>query len=372
MPNEHLIGEFKSLYLLEDIKITGNQGERKLICFCGKQFNRSLVSHIKEDHPEVWEEWQRVFVKLRNLGYSSKKIIEGFKADGRFLFSWTVVEKELTEIFEEDPSSMEISQKGVIKDWEPLRFTLEETTLWSFPQRGTWAVHTNDYRGNWPPQLVRNLILKYTQPGDRILDLFAGGGTTLIECWLLNRRSLGIDISPISEKIVKSRLREMQDKSKSSNQISLEKDYSPVFVRNDSRNALSVLTMNGWSIGSIKLVCAHPPYYNALRYSRDIPGELSAKNSLDEFLSELRLILEKGKISLIDGGFLAILIGDLRKNGELFPLGSFAVNMIRELKMTLKEIIVKAQHHDSTTNLYKGHKGLDYRIAHEYLIVAQK
>ena len=39
----------------------------------------------------------------------------------------------------------------------------ETTTVWSFPKRGDWATHKPTYRGNWAPQIPRNLILKYTQ-----------------------------------------------------------------------------------------------------------------------------------------------------------------------------------------------------------------
>jgi hypothetical protein len=48
---------------------------------------------------------------------------------------------------------------------QPADFELEQTTVWSFPDRGTWATHQGNYRGNWAPQIPRNLILRYTQPG---------------------------------------------------------------------------------------------------------------------------------------------------------------------------------------------------------------
>lgn len=59
-----------------------------------------------------------------------------------------------------------------IKELQPKDFNLETTTLWSFPDRGTWATHylNSKYRGNWAPQIPRNLILKYTKEGDIVLD----------------------------------------------------------------------------------------------------------------------------------------------------------------------------------------------------------
>ncbi len=79
--------------------------------------------------------------------------------------------------------------------WEPKDFKEETTTIWSFPQRGSWATHRNSYRGNWSPYVPRNLILRYTKPGDWVLDQFMGSGTTLVEAKLLNRNAVGIDIN---------------------------------------------------------------------------------------------------------------------------------------------------------------------------------
>lgn len=80
-----------------------------------------------------------------------------------------------------------------IKKWEPDDFELEMTTHWSFPKRGDWATHDAKWRGNWSPYMPRNIILRYSQEGDLVLDQFAGGGTTLVEAKLLNRNIIGVD-----------------------------------------------------------------------------------------------------------------------------------------------------------------------------------
>jgi DNA modification methylase len=76
--------------------------------------------------------------------------------------------------------------------WEPDSFVLETTSIWSFPDRGNWATHDAQYRGNWPPYVPRNLILRYSKEEDLILDQFVDSGTTLIEAKLLNRNSIGV------------------------------------------------------------------------------------------------------------------------------------------------------------------------------------
>ena len=78
---------------------------------------------------------------------------------------------------------------------QPKNFNLETTSIWSFKDRGDWATHKGDYRGNCSPYVLRNLLLKYTQENDLVLDPFCGSGTTLIECKLLKRHAIGLDIN---------------------------------------------------------------------------------------------------------------------------------------------------------------------------------
>ncbi len=83
-----------------------------------------------------------------------------------------------------------ILEGGINLKNQPEQFKLEETTIWSFKERGSWASHKGDYRGNCPPQVPRNLIIKYTNEGDIVLDTFCGSGTTMIEAKLLNRKGV--------------------------------------------------------------------------------------------------------------------------------------------------------------------------------------
>ena len=82
-----------------------------------------------------------------------------------------------------------------ITKWEPEDFELEMTTHWSFPKRGDWATHDAKWRGNWSPYIPRNILLRYSQEGDLVLDQFAGGGTTLVEAKLLKRDIIGVDVN---------------------------------------------------------------------------------------------------------------------------------------------------------------------------------
>lgn len=52
------------------------------------------------------------------------------------------------------------------------------------------------YPGRMPGQFVQNLLWLYTREGDLVLDPFAGSGTTLDVCRLMDRRCLAFDLHP--------------------------------------------------------------------------------------------------------------------------------------------------------------------------------
>ena len=295
--------------------------------------------------------------------------MNAFRANGDLLFSWTVIEKELMKMEEEGEANLQIWDKARVVEWEPKDFELERTTVWDFSKRGDWAVHQSDYRGNWPPQLARNLILQYTKEGEVIVDLFVGGGTTLIEAWLTGRKSLGIDISPFAVKMTRSRLDEMVTKSTGANKFSLDLGLAPVVREADSRQCSRVMSDLGWQQGSVALVCAHPPYLDALRYTHSVEGDLSRIKSVDEFCSAMRTIASEVRPWLKPGGILVVLIGDVRKQSKIVPLGFKLLQEFLSVGYELEEIVIKTQNRDRSTHLWIGNRKLPFLIAHEYLLI---
>ena len=97
---------------------------------------------------------------------------------------------------------LKIGERLRIKSVEPEKFELEGTNVWSFPRCGSWATH----KGNWTPQMARNLILRYSKVGERVLDQMVGSGTTLVECKLLGREGIGVDINLTCIMLTRDRL----------------------------------------------------------------------------------------------------------------------------------------------------------------------
>lgn len=122
-----------------------------------------------------------------------KKGIADIEIGHKYGVTFKYIEKLITKSYGINISNFKISKK--IKTFTPKNFKEEQTSIWSFKQRGNWATHNGGYRGNWSPYIPRNIILKYSNPGELVLDYFCGAGTTAVECKLLNRKCIAFDIN---------------------------------------------------------------------------------------------------------------------------------------------------------------------------------
>ena len=244
-----------------------------------------------------------------------------------------------------------------ITKWEPENFELEMTTHWSFPQRGDWATHDAKWRGNWSPYIPRNIMLRYSKEGDLVLDQFAGGGTTLVEAKLLNRDIIGIDVNETA-------LERCQKKTS----FEHEGANGKVYIRKGDARNLDFIPDK-----SIDLICTHPPYADIIKYSEDIPEDLSHLNVKD-FLVEMEKVASECYRVLKKVKFCAILMGDTRQKGCMIPMSFEVMRIFENAGFKLKELIIKEQHNCKATGYWKTNS-VKYNfllIAHEYLFVFRK
>src|SRR5262249_24120422 len=114
------------------------------------------------------------------------------------------------------------------------------------------------------------------------------------------------------------------------------------------------------------------PYGNALRYTEDDPRDLSRIAVPEHFLDELMIAAARFLEVLKPGGRCALLIGDLRRASQLYPLAFECVTRLRALGYILEELIIKPQHQDRSTEFYFKTRHFSLRLAHEYLLVFRK
>jgi DNA modification methylase len=308
----------------------------------------------------------------------------------------------------------------------------EFTTVWSFPVRGAWATHNNKYRGNFAPQLARNVIEMYSSPGEVVLDPMAGGGTTLIEAKLLGRGFIGCDINPVAVKLCEQATEfetgtaDCADDTDAGINTKIEarnsKQIQNTNVRNikqnknlDSRlrgndNLKACGAVGGGSLsdssrsfgmtknrvgtahpteknvcadardlgfigdGSIDLVLTHPPYLNIIRYGEGIAGDLSAISSVKKFCGEMALAAAELYRVLKPGRHCAMLMGDTRRGRHFVPLAYRVMDVFMGAGFILKEDIIKVQHNCSATSRWvgKAKKAGFYLIMHEHLFIFRK
>ena len=252
-----------------------------------------------------------------------------------------------------------LPKKYKISKFEPKDFARETTTVWSFPDRGDWATHIGNYRGNWSPYIPRNLIDRYTNESDLVLDQMVGSGTTLVECKLLRRRGIGVDINLDAIMVTRNRL-----------------DFSPPYkdkepeIRTyvgDARN------LNLIEDESIDLIATHPPYASIIPYSRQrVEGDLSSVHDIAEFAGEMRKVAEESYRVLKPGKHCAILIGDTRRHKHFVPITPRVLQSFLDAGFILREDIIKMQWKmKSTREKWRGKYDF-LLIAHEHLYVFRK
>ncbi|MGQ9494401.1 MAG: DNA methyltransferase [Anaerolineae bacterium] len=329
--------------------------EKRYMCPLCNEYYSELGTHLRQIHGE--EAFRNAVLTAKENGMADAEI------GARYGISFNMLQQIITEHYGANISVLKHLKR--INRWTPRDFQAETTTVWSFEQRGDWATHNGRYRGNWSPYIPRNIILRYSQPGDVVLDYFVGGGTTAVEAKLLGRRCIARDINPGAIGITLENLRFTPLSSYLDN-IGLVM-YEPEVSTGDARD-LSDIPDN-----SVDLICAHPPYAGIIKYSTKIPGDLSSL-SVRGFLVEMNTVARESFRVLKPGGKCAILIGDARKEKCVVPIGFQTIRVFLDAGFILKELVIKRQHHCKTTGFWYT-RSVQYNfllLAHEYLPIFEK
>ncbi len=240
----------------------------------------------------------------------------------------------------------------------PKNFELECTTVWAFPRRGKWATHTSDWRGNWSPEVVRNLILRYSSEKDILLDPMIGGGTTAIEAKILNRNIVCSDVNDGA--LIRTR---------KCLEFEIENDSWQKVVKRDARKLVK------FKDASFDFILTHPPYVDIIKYNDGkIKEDLSNIHKIDIFIDEIEKVAKELYRVLKKGKYCAILIGDTRRNKMYQPLAFKVMERFLKVGFELKEDIIKRQFNCKATGFWvkKSQEANFLLIMHEHLFVFQK
>jgi len=231
--------------------------------------------------------------------------------------------------------------KGVdVKPEEELPM-LEATTLWDFPRQnyGKTKKGNNKYAGVTPALLIWNLIWRYTELGDLVVDPMCGSGTTLDVCMEDGRRAICYDIAPVR----------------------------PDIKQNDARKI-------PLASDSVDMVFIDSPYGDNIRYNEhpDSIGKISSEtelfyDELEKVISECHRILKSGKV-------LAWLIGDQWVKKKFTPVGFNLYQRLTKYFETVDIICITRRGQSSHTGLWynRARRFNFYLRGFKYLFIMRK
>lgn len=216
-------------------------------------------------------------------------------------------------------------------DWRTTDINVD--SIWLIDRRDDSGKHENNYHGNFIPQIPNQLIRRYTQKGDTVLELFAGSGTTLFECEKLGRNYIGFDINSQMLDYVRAKMTDTKNINYSLNECDVT-----------DKTAMDFLMQRCYKWGekeTVDFLIAHPPYMDIVKFT-DHPKDLSHITDLTVFIEKFTIAMSNGLSYLERGKYFAFVVGDIYKKSEVVPLGFYLMNAIKnKFNVKMKGIIVK-------------------------------
>lgn len=271
---------------------------------------------------KAWRGMYPYQVKINRNGKISKlnnfrKLEELLKLNWKNSIISHIHVKLLLDIINNNLVESDIDVKSIKQKLE--KPTLESTTLWDYPTQSYGEIKKGDnkYAGVTPAYVIYNMVKRYTERGDLVVDPMCGSGTTIDVCKEEHRSCIGYDVFPVRDDIIQNDARK----------IPLEKD-------------------------TVDMVFLDSPYGDNIKYneSPDNIGNLSAESdefytSMDKVAFECHRILKPNKV-------IGWLIGDQWVQKKFTPV-SFRIYNILEKYFTPQDIVsVVRRNQSSNTGIW--------------------
>lgn len=190
---------------------------------------------------------------------------------------------------------------------------------------------TELHPATFSPTMISDFISFFTKSGDKVLDPFAGIGSTLVACKRTKRIGYGIELNKKYFEIILKRVPE----------------FKKNVFNDDCRNIDKI------KLPTIDFSISSPPYWDVLNRSTDkFESERKSKgldvsysdslldlgniDDYDLFLKEVCSVYEKMYDILKDGAYLVIIVKNVKKGGKMYPL-AWDMARILSKKYVLKD-----------------------------------
>lgn len=217
----------------------------------------------------------------------------------------------------------------------PFKFELERwkeyadlitDSLWKLGARARGEGRSGTYHGNFVPQIPDQIMRRFTEPGETVVDLFAGSGTTLVECLKLGRHGVGVELLPHIRKRTAAHL------AKQSNPFGVDVRL----VEGDSCDPSTREQLPE----SAAHVFLHPPYWDIITFSSN-KLDLSTAKTLEAFLERFAGVVDNAYRTLAPGRLATLVIADMYRRATYLPLGFECMDVMRSRGFELRAINVK-------------------------------
>lgn len=221
------------------------------------------------------------------------------------------------------------------KEWVYFTSTIWQTDYCHDP---TWELRKR-LKTTKPPYVMRDIIKFFTKRGERILDIFAGVGSTLLGAELCGREAVGIELYPEWCKIY--------EEIKSKFYIC---DGEFIEAPSELGRKIKSRIINGDCLERVRTfkdeyvdaVICDPPHgidHGHIRKikSRD-SGDFGIVQNYEDFFKKMIELGKEIHRVLRNGRYWVIMMGDRYRENEFIPLGALLGDKLRNVGFQLKGI----------------------------------
>lgn len=238
--------------------------------------------------------------------------------------------------------------------------TLGEGELYTKYKSSDGTEKTSSSKGlsQFHPDLAKRIIEFWSEPGDKILDPFAGRVRALI-ARAYNRNYTGYDISPKACSMLNEKL---------NTQKTLQTNTNITIINDDSAN----INYDN----EFDMVFSCPPYWNVEDYNKlyeeNMAGQLSSMSNYKGFLDKLFVIVGKCYTALKPGKFAVFVVNDFRRDGVLIDFHADVIRLFKGSGFKMHDIVIRKVNTMVSMKIDQCVANKFMVKTHEYILVFQK